>query len=372
MYRIELSPGEETAFRSIEELAVAIRRNVVTSHARIYHNSTGKWLPIQFHPHYKLALSMPLTQADLVAGPPVAPRSALRLDDPAATPAIPAASTREAVSQAAAAWPEPKPVAPRAAPPAATPEIHRKAPAQIHQKVAPFEPPIVLGTPAPEPQRSPEVPRPINLWKPIAPRRVIEPKRPIAPARSEPVRRKVAPLPSEDLPRSHRSGRRKSKRSLRVALAGAVLIACAHLAVTSASFPGSETAARPRTPRRLIQVPANAVKDAAPQTVAAVMPVLQSIPVPGLTSSPGGVRGSARPRPTLPSTVPAAADSVVAPDAAPHIESAPDAGEIAGVGVLHAESLTSQAVDSSAKKALKRILRTVAGTPAVERKPARR
>ena len=35
MYRIELSPGEETAFRTIEELAVAIRRNVVTSKARI-------------------------------------------------------------------------------------------------------------------------------------------------------------------------------------------------------------------------------------------------------------------------------------------------------------------------------------------------
>ena len=71
MYRIELSPGEETAFRTIEELAVAIRRNVVTSKARIYHNASSKWLPIQFHPHYKLAVSMPLTQADLVAGPPV-------------------------------------------------------------------------------------------------------------------------------------------------------------------------------------------------------------------------------------------------------------------------------------------------------------
>ena len=35
MYRIELSLGEETAFRSIEELAVAIRRNVVTARARI-------------------------------------------------------------------------------------------------------------------------------------------------------------------------------------------------------------------------------------------------------------------------------------------------------------------------------------------------
>ena len=115
MYRIELSPGEETAFRTIEELAVAIRRNVVTSRARIYHNATSKWLPIQFHPHYKIAVSMPLTQADLVAGPPVTPLSSLKLDAQASPPA-PAASSREAATQAAlAAWPAPKPVS---APPA--------------------------------------------------------------------------------------------------------------------------------------------------------------------------------------------------------------------------------------------------------------
>jgi hypothetical protein len=82
MYRIELSPGEETVFRSIEELAVAIKRGVVTSRARIFHNASSRWLPIQFHPHYKAAVSMPLTQAALVAGPPVKPLSPLRLEAP--------------------------------------------------------------------------------------------------------------------------------------------------------------------------------------------------------------------------------------------------------------------------------------------------
>src|SRR5438105_13419851 len=82
MYRIELSPGEETVFRSIEELAVAIKRGVVTPRARIYHNASSKWLPIQFHPHYKVAISMPLTQAALVAGPPVKPLASLSLDQP--------------------------------------------------------------------------------------------------------------------------------------------------------------------------------------------------------------------------------------------------------------------------------------------------
>src|SRR5215210_8457785 len=112
MYRIELSPGEETAFRSIEELAVAIRRKVVTSRARIYHNATSKWLPIQFHPHYKIACSMPLTQADLVAGPPVTPLTTLKLDQQSQETSAPltAPSNRQAATQAAlTAWPEPKP-----------------------------------------------------------------------------------------------------------------------------------------------------------------------------------------------------------------------------------------------------------------------
>jgi len=82
MYRIELSPGEETVFRSIEELAVAIRRGVVTSRARIFHNASSRWLPIQFHPHYKAAVSMPLTQAALVAGPQAKPLSSLSLELP--------------------------------------------------------------------------------------------------------------------------------------------------------------------------------------------------------------------------------------------------------------------------------------------------
>jgi hypothetical protein len=82
MYRIELSPGDETVFRSIEELAVAIRRGVVTPRARIYHNASSRWLPIQFHPHYKTAASMPLTSAALVAGPPVKPLSSLKLEQP--------------------------------------------------------------------------------------------------------------------------------------------------------------------------------------------------------------------------------------------------------------------------------------------------
>jgi hypothetical protein len=103
MYRIELSPGEETVFRSIEELAVAIKRGVITPRARIYHNATNNWLPIQFHPHYKAAVSMPLTQAELVAGPRVKPLSTLTLKQPLESdppPPLPAAPLVQRVAPA--------------------------------------------------------------------------------------------------------------------------------------------------------------------------------------------------------------------------------------------------------------------------------
>ena len=58
MYRIELAPGEVAVFRTIEELAVGVRNGVITPRARIYHAASEKWLPIEFHPHYKQALEI--------------------------------------------------------------------------------------------------------------------------------------------------------------------------------------------------------------------------------------------------------------------------------------------------------------------------
>src|SRR6476469_77936 len=108
MYRIELSPGEETVFRSIEELAVAIKRGVVTPRARIYHNASSKWLPIQFHPHYKTALSMELSPSALVAGPPAKPLSKLSLDPAPVEPPLP--PVIDPISPLAKAAPEAKAV----------------------------------------------------------------------------------------------------------------------------------------------------------------------------------------------------------------------------------------------------------------------
>ena len=75
MYRIEFEPGDVGVFRSIEEVATAIKSGVITSRARIYHQATDKWLPIEFHPHYRKALDM-VASGNIPASTPSAdPRS---------------------------------------------------------------------------------------------------------------------------------------------------------------------------------------------------------------------------------------------------------------------------------------------------------
>jgi hypothetical protein len=114
MYRIELKSGEETVFRTIEELATGIRNGLVTPRARIFHAASQKWLPIEFHPHYKKALNMPATKSGetLAVVVPSAP-APVSIFTPKPAPA-------PAVTPAPRAAPEPAPVvvaAPVMAPP---------------------------------------------------------------------------------------------------------------------------------------------------------------------------------------------------------------------------------------------------------------
>ena len=111
MYRIELAPGEEALFRNMDELAKGIHSGVIGPHARIWHGASNKWLPIDFHPHYKIAKERP---APLAAAPKPAaePRAAqavaapapVRVPTPAPAPAsapapAPAAPTPVAASR---------------------------------------------------------------------------------------------------------------------------------------------------------------------------------------------------------------------------------------------------------------------------------
>ena len=315
MYRIELSPGEETAFRSIEELAVAIKRGVVTSRARIWHNSSGKWLPIEFHPHYKIAASMQLTTADLVAGPPVQKLELLTLGEQMDPP-----------------------------PPPRRPAVQ------------------------------PEEPRVKRISEPV--KRISQPVNRIP----ESVKRSPEPEPKPRKKAAAKSRRpRSGGKTLRIALAGALFVGCAHLAYSAASAALSEDiATRPRTHRRLITTPTNIAQQGPETTAAAVLPGLPVVPRSGIRSS-----SAARPAPSRPLPTESAVQDEAAPlesrseaatpaydafraDSASGIQPAPTSISIDAPAPLNGDSLAKKMVDSTGKKTLKRILRTIGGTAATE------
>jgi hypothetical protein len=53
MYLVELKPGKEELYRTVDDLALAIRDGDVDARSRIYHRSTAKWISITLHPQYK-------------------------------------------------------------------------------------------------------------------------------------------------------------------------------------------------------------------------------------------------------------------------------------------------------------------------------
>lgn len=57
MYRIRLTTGEEAVFRSVEELALAVRSGVVSPKAEVFHKTANRWLPVELHPDYRTAAS---------------------------------------------------------------------------------------------------------------------------------------------------------------------------------------------------------------------------------------------------------------------------------------------------------------------------
>ena len=275
MYRIELAPGEETAFRSIEELAVAIRRGIVTPRARIYHNTTNTWLPIQFHPHYKLAFSMPLTQAALVAGPSAKPLSSLTLQ---------------------------------------------------------VTPTPVLETPAIE-----EEPKKTRRAKK---------KRRASESHASQVEKSIRP-------------RGPSRRTVRLAFAGALLIACTQLALSAATPLNSK---RSRTHRQFVVVkPAEAPKQAPPSVTTDLAVTVPTAVTPAVSKASATPIKASFGAAVQHSPTPLPRDTVSPPSDEPVIEPAPASVELMIPTISGVEAFSRKLVDSSDKKALKKILRAVSG-----------
>lgn len=57
MYRIRLTTGEEAVFRTVEELALAVRSGVVSPKSEVFHKAANRWLPVELHPDYQTAAS---------------------------------------------------------------------------------------------------------------------------------------------------------------------------------------------------------------------------------------------------------------------------------------------------------------------------
>jgi hypothetical protein len=63
MFRIRLASGEETVFRSVEELALGIQSGAISPAAQIFHSASQQWLPIATHPEYERARARAATLA---------------------------------------------------------------------------------------------------------------------------------------------------------------------------------------------------------------------------------------------------------------------------------------------------------------------
>ena len=141
---------------------------------------------------------------------------------------------------------------------------------------------------------------------------------------------------------------------MRIALAGALVIGCAHLAITagSAALP-EEIATWTRPNRRLVTTPNNS-QQGRPETTAAAVMGLPSLPRPASLPTASAVQ--------------AATPSFEAfrPEPEPILEPAPAAGDIASPVPTSTDSLTRKMVDSSGKKTLKGILKTLSGAPTTE------
>jgi hypothetical protein len=340
MYRIELSPGEETVFRTIEELATGVRNGVISPRARIYHHASQKWLPIEFHPHYKKALEIlaSKTSPSAMAHPvPVGAGSA-----PLPAPILaPLAEPMHFPRPALAPSPRPTPApAPRATP-TRMPWESAKAPAPAPMMESPM----------------------LHLQK-LAYPQVTPAEEPVAHASSA---------------RARAGGR----RTLQLAVVAAVIAGCTFVVMHASARP--EAPERPVAPRpesirspqpapTRVDPPASSPPPRA-STSRATAPALSRTAATtgsaGMTSTPGPAFAPATIGPTPPVAKPPviAPTKSATPDSTPAIEPAPAGVDLSLPALPPGDSLSTLSKSSIDSVALGRILRAVGGARPTQ-KPA--
>jgi hypothetical protein len=331
MYRIELSPGEETVFRTIEELATGVRNGVISQRARIYHHASQKCLPIEFHPHYKKALELlgSKTSPSAMAQPvPVGAGSA-----PLPAPIL-------------APLPEPK-LAPR-----------------LEPMFAPRTTPVPApgAAPTPMPWESPKVPAPaptvespvLHLPKLAYPE--------VTPA-EEPVAH-ASPA------RARAGGRRPQQR----VVAPSVIDGCTIVVMqASTRREAPETLVAPRPASISGTRPTPAPVDPPEASQKPRLPAASKRINPNLTSAPGPAFAPATIGPKPAVVKPAVIAPVKTPsavDSTPAIEPAPAEVELSMPSLPQGDSLSTLPKSTADSAALGRILRAVGGTrPAAKPAP---
>ncbi|HET6578109.1 MAG TPA: hypothetical protein VFG66_07290 [Gemmatimonadales bacterium] len=352
MYRIELAPGEVAVFRTIEELAVGVRNGVITPRARIYHAASEKWLPIEFHPHYKKVVETPAGRPVVIPPPRPADRprgeragfgDAPLVHAPGASPMIQAAVASPAVL-------EPPPESGDAGD---EPEGDREEEARDNQErdeeATYAESVSAAGEPMPAATVSPVLQLPRIIYPEIR-------AAAIAPAEE--------PAP-DHAPRSGQSRRPLHLAGLAVMLAvGGYLVTSAFSPAHGSAEPVRAVADRPEMPQADIPASGTRQSDAAgsaPPSVNSSSAGKRTAPPAPPASS--GFAAALEPRANVPAP-PAAAmpslGSVPSPDAGLTNAPVPIEMEVAAPELLATDSLVaaSRQRDSAA---IKRILRAVSG-----------
>jgi hypothetical protein len=337
MYRIEVTPGEETVFRTMEELAVAIRNGVVTPRARIYHNASQKWLPIGLHPHYKKALELPAASSARPKTPspvPAKPLSKARVEPhtaehpaepkPAPAPKVPAPVMSPVVAMQqevlrdlpVVVIPEPLPWARRPAP--VEPSAHLPAPEPVVPIAHPVQSqPTATVTYTLSPQPEPVEPEPVQP-EPVQPE----------PVQPEPV----SPWPHfEPMEEAHaRPTARRSKRAggrpLRLVGVAAALVAAAHFALNATPSTSADSSDGAEPQEELVSEPvgANASTEEPPVKVPPAPTAAASARV---TSAPARVRMTPGPAFAASAPVPPGADTIAPRAKAPVAPATPTKAE---------------------------------------------
>jgi hypothetical protein len=365
MYRIELAPGEVTVFRTIEELATGVRNGVITSRARIFHNASQKWLPIEFHPHYKVALELLAGRTVDVPSPkqPEGPRF-----DNITTP-LPSGGAGTSsfgtptFSAPAPSAPAPSTPAPSPAP-SSTPPANNRIIAELESSPAPAATASFMTAPVVTTQL---LARPAELpWAQLPP--AGQPEVGAAPVLDLPAISYPEITPAEEPVAESPVGPGRGRRPLHLIGAALVLVVGAYAArstYTSAESPVPVTADRPSIPRAdSVAEPVAKPTTPAPVTTRASAPSRTPAPVrgtavPASPSAPAssGFAPALEPRAIVTAPAPKVA---AAQDSVKPIAPAPVAVDLSVPALAGSDSLVptpKQRGDS----AMKRILRAVSG-----------